>query len=624
MNLTIAYLEIIMLLPLVVGIIFFLIPERIRSVKGIVAFIVSAVVLFYTIKLYFLDGANGTINLIEAGFLNKLGVSKLPVIIGSFAMINIDNLARFILVLTGFFTVIILLYSLFYLKGKNHIKHYYSIILITLWASVCTILSDSLFMFIFFWGILGLTLYKLIKCDNEESSAAAKKTFIIIGASDGIMILGIGILWKITGYFNITELSVRTSDAIRISAFLALMIGSFAKAGAFPFHTWVPDYTKNAPASSSAYLPASLDKLLGIYFMYRICCDIFVLNQWMVFILLVIGALSIIIGGMMALVQNNYKKLLGYCAVSQVGYIIIGMGLGTTLGILGGLFHMLNHTLYKSGLFLVAGSVEKRTGLVNLIKTRGLSRLMPITFVAATIFALSVSGIPPLNGFASKWIIYQSIIDFGKSAGISNQLWIIWLAVALLGSSITLAYMIKFISGIFLEKAVEKPIVKEVHFTMWLPMIILVLCCIGIGVFASSYIVPFIFKPIIGDFHLVGVWDSSSISLLIVLSILIGIIFYFLSNVKKFRTSDSFIGGEKPSDELGYPVDSYYNTIYKAPVLKDFYRWAEKKYFDIYDISKDIVLKISHLFSAAHNGILSNLAFWVLAGLIFMFIFLLM
>ncbi|MBN2481177.1 MAG: NADH-quinone oxidoreductase subunit L [Bacteroidales bacterium] len=624
MNLIITYLEIIILLPVIAGVILFFLPEKYRKIKSLAALAVSLMVLYYTVKLYFSGGAPGQINLIETGFLNWLGTSYLSGSSGNFFMLNLDNLARFILLLVAFFSVLILLYSYVYMDRKNALRNYYSLILLTLWASVCTVLSDSLFMFIFFWGFLGLTLYKLIKGHDEESSAAAKKTFIMIGASDGIMILGIGILWKITGHFNISELTVRTSDAIRFCAFLALLIGSFTKAGAFPFHTWVPDFAKNAPAPSSAYLPASLDKLLGIYFLTRICNDIFILSGWIRLVILILGGLTIIIAVMMALIQHNYKKLLGYHAVSQVGYMVTGIGLGSVLGLVGGLFHMVNHALYKSGLFLASGCIESKTGTDKLEKLGGLSRQMPITFICSLIFALSISGVPPLNGFASKWIIYQGIIDFGKGTGMANHLWIVWLSMAVIGSALTLASFIKFISGIFLGRSrtgLKK--VKEVSWMMWTPMLILALICTGFGIFASKWIIPALFEPVTGSVTFIGVWDSSFISLLIAVSIILGISFYLIFSMGRFRTDESFIGGETNRRDVGFEPTSFYETIRNFGILKPLYGWAERKYFDIYDVSKIITLKISHLFSAAHNGILSNLAFWVLAGLIFMFIFLL-
>lgn len=328
---------------------------------------------------------------------------------------------------------------------------------------------------------------------------------------------------------------------------------------------------------------------------------------------------------MMALVQHNYKRLLGYHAVSQVGYMVTGIGLGTILGIVGGLFHMINHALYKSGLFLVAGGIKKQTGRDNLEKLGGLSKQMPLTFFGALIFALSISGIPPLNGFASKWMIYQGIIDFGHGASLASKLWIVWLALAVIGSALTLASFIKFISGVFLGRQnPELKKIKEVSWLMWLPILLLALTCIGFGIFASQKVIPGLFSPIAGTFKYTGLWNSSAISLLILISIVLGVLIYLVFSISRFRTDDSFIGGETQREQAGYSPTEFYDTIKNSEFFRPLYRAAEKKRFDIYDVSKNIVLKISHLFSTAHNGILSNLAFWVLAGLIFMFIFLLL
>jgi formate hydrogenlyase subunit 3/multisubunit Na+/H+ antiporter MnhD subunit len=116
----------------------------------------------------------------------------------------------------------------------------------------------------------------------------------------------------------------------------------------------------------------------------------------------------------MALMQHDYKRLLGYHAVSQVGYMVLGFGIGTAIGFAAGLFHMINHAIYKSGLFLAAGAIERQTGKSDIGDLGGLSKVMPVTFAAAIIFAMSISGVPPFNGFASKWMIYQGIIDFGR------------------------------------------------------------------------------------------------------------------------------------------------------------------------------------------------------------------
>jgi formate hydrogenlyase subunit 3/multisubunit Na+/H+ antiporter MnhD subunit len=611
----------IITLPILAGLLFFLIPEKVRIFKGFLALIVSGIALIFSWLLFVSESrilsASFAIPGTNTGFLNEWFSG-----IGGFFTYNIDHLGKLIVLFIGLFAFLISFYSITYMKERKKLSHYYSYLLITVGCAAGAALADNLILFITFWGILGMTLYLWIKGYDEESSAAAKKTLILIGASDALMIMGIGIIWQMTNTFTISQISLPTNNAAAVTAFLLLMIGSFTKAGAFPFHSWIPDYAQKAPASSSAFLPASLDKLLGIYLLLRLTMNIFQLNQWLILIIILLGVTTIIIAVMMALVQHNFKKLLGYHAVSQVGYMVLGIGLGTPLGIIGGVFHMINNALYKSGLFLAAGNVESRTGTDNLEVLGGLSKAMPITFIAALIFALSISGIPPLNGFASKWIIYQGIIEFGQGSGIANRLWIIWLGLAVFGSALTLASFIKFISGIFLGRQMNGlQTIKESNIFMWLPIAMLSIICIGFGVFATSFVVPQLFAPLIGEFNYTGFWNAPVVSLLIIISLLLGIVIYLAVSTRKFRLEDSFTGGETLGAAAGFSVLDFYKTLNEFNLLSILYRKAENKWFDIYDLSKKIVLGFSKILSNAHTGVLSQYILWAIIGFILMLIF---
>jgi NADH:ubiquinone oxidoreductase subunit 5 (subunit L)/multisubunit Na+/H+ antiporter MnhA subunit len=289
------------------------------------------------------------------------------------------------------------------------------------------------------------------------------------------------------------------------------------------------------------------------------------------------------------------------------------------IGVAAGLFHMINNALYKSGLFLSAGCVEYRTGKVDIEDLGGLSKAMPFTFFASLIFAMSISGIPPFNGFASKWMIYQGIIDFGSGTGIANKLWVVWLGLAVLGSALTLASFIKLVGGIFLgRRRSEFENVREVPVMMWIPLIILALLCIFFGVFSTNFIVPKLFMPVSGAFLFKGFWNSSFVSLLVLISIVIGLILYLVLNLKKFRAEDSFIGGEKIQDQTSYPTTEFFKTIGEFRFFSWIYRKAEERWFDIYDLSKQVVLWVSHQLSEAHTGVLPVYVLWVLAGLVVM------
>ena len=370
----------------------------------------------------------------------------------------------------------------------------------------------------------------------------------------------------------------------------------------------------------SALLPASLDKLLGIYFLARLTTDLFVMSEGIKLLLLIVGVITIITAVMMALMQHDCKRLLGYHAVSQVGYMILGFGLGSLIGVAAGLFHMINNAIYKSGLFLSTGAVERQTGKSDITELGGLSKAMPVTFFASLIFAMSISGVPPFNGFASKWMIYQGIIDFGAGEGIASSLWMVWLGLAVLGSALTLASFIKFIGGSSLEgKRPAMAKIKEVPVLMWLPMAVLALFCIIFGVFATGLVIPKLFMPVTGSFTFSGLWSSSFVSLLVLISIVLGLLIYLATGRKKFRTEDNFIGGEK-KEKLGaaYPAPEFYKTFTEFSFISRIYKRAEEKAFDIYDLSKNAVLWFSGKLSNAHTGVLPGYVIWVCAGLIIM------
>ncbi|MBN2460462.1 MAG: hypothetical protein JXB60_02550 [Candidatus Cloacimonetes bacterium] len=605
-------MRLLLVVPFAAGIFLFLLPESLRVFKGIITLISAAITFYLSYAVFLLPQQQVELTCYLSASLDK------------YLLLNIDFLSKLLIIFLGFFGFIFSLYSLSYVSKTKKLTNYYSYYLITLGAAFGAVLVDHFFPFLFFWGILGITLYKLVKAYDEDSSSVAKKSLIMMVASDAILILGVALLWKSTGSLQISGLAIAPLGILGTLTFIALIIPALTKAGAFPFHTWIPGFAEKAPASSSAFLIASLDKLLGIYLLARICINIFILQDWMKFVLLLVGCLTIIIAVMMALIQHNYKKLLGYHAVSQVGYMVAGIGLGTPVGIAGGLFHMVNNALYKSGLFLTAGSVEKRTGEEELENLGGLSRVMPLTFFAALVFALSISGIPPFNGFASKWMIYQGMIDFGRGSGIASSLWIVWLIMAVFGSALTLASFVKFTAGIYFGRRSGKyDKIKEVSILMWLPQLLISLLCILFGVFAATRVVPFLLEPIGGKINYTGVWQSSNVSLLIIVSIIIGFVIYLLGNIRKMRRSDSFIGGEKIQEELGYPSLEFYKTISSFKLLAFFYKKAEKKCFDIYDLSKKLVLWCNGIFSKAHSGVLPTYVIWLVAGMLILLLIIL-
>lgn len=544
-------------------------------------------------------------------------------------LFKIDSLSLFVGIFIGIFSLLTIVYSVGFMKRVKGLIRYYLYIVLTLLASLGAVFSNNLILFMVFWGFLGLLLYLLISFGkNERTPATAKKAFIIIGGTDALMLLGLAFIWKISQTFQIDQMSISLNTHLAVLAYLCLAAGAFAKAGAMPFHTWVPDTAEDAPTPVTAFLPASLDKLLGIYFLVRISLDMFRMNTAMNTVLMAVGSFTIVAAVMMALIQHDLKRLLGYHAVSQVGYMVLGIGTGNPIGIAGGLFHMLNHAIYKSCLFFSCGSVEKKAGTTDLGKLGGLAKAMPITFVTFLIASLSISGVPPFNGFASKWMIYQGIIETAKSGG---YIWIVWLVAAMFGSALTLASFMKLIHTVFLgqpssESGVAGKVLRDVGPSMWFPQSFLALLCFIFGVFAL--VVPlkmFIFPSLGEEIKFFGVWNSSLATLLIIIGIIIGMVIYLFGKAAKTREVACFIGGEdlEKHPQMRISGTEFYNTIQELGILKGIYKLAEKKVFDIYEMGRKITFRFNKMLGYLHNGVLPTYMAWCLLGMTIMFYILL-
>jgi len=537
-----------------------------------------------------------------------------------------DQLSKFILLFVNILSLIILIYCLKNVKSEYEGKFF---ILFSLTVSFCNgvALSSNMVAFIIFWGLSGLLVYLFGLLNAPKSAESSRKAFIIIGTSDVLLLFGLIVMYVLSKQSNLYLMNIPLKSVLSYIAFFCVLLAAFAKAGAIPMHTWVPDFAKDAPIESVALLPAALDKLLGIYLLARMMGGLFEYPFVIRAIVMILGALTIIIAVMMALIQHNGRKLLGYHAVSQVGYMVLGIGTGTPIGIIGGLFHMVNHAIYKSSLFLSFGSVEKRTGTPELEKLGGLARKMPLTFVAALIGALSISGIPPFNGFFSKWMVYQGVL---KTASEQGSIWQIVLNIcfilAIFGSALTLASFIKFLHATFLSKLPKKyENVREISFNNWFANLLLGALCVIFGVLVFAVPVKWFLLPIIGagsiKTFLLGFYSSKIILYFFAASILLGFIIYFI--FKRIRFDDEYVGTYPTTEENRATGVEFYNEVSSMSPFKKIYEWADKKYFDIYKWGTAFSLWLGDVFHKLHSGLLHTYAIWTLAGLVVVTIILL-
>ena len=343
--------------------------------------------------------------------------------------LRLYSFSGFILLAAAGFALAITIYSLPFMAKREHKGLFHFQVLLSVAFVNGAALADNLILLLFFWEGLLITLYGLIAIGRPGAWKSALKALVLVGVSDVCLMFGIALAGHFAGTMTISKMHLVLTSTGPTLAFLFLIVGATAKAGALPFHSWIPDAAVDAPLPFMALMPAAFEKLLGIYLLARITLDMFALTpgSWCSTLLMTLGAVTILVAVMMALIQKDYKRLLAYHAISQVGYMILGIGTAVPVGIVGGLFHMINHAMYKSGLFLTGGSVERQAGTTDLGKLGGLARQMPITFFCFFVTACSISGVPPFNGFISKELIYDGALERGgifyAAAALTPAIW---------------------------------------------------------------------------------------------------------------------------------------------------------------------------------------------------------
>ena len=402
--------------------------------------------------------------------------------------LEVDALSLFFGLLVATAVLVSCIYSIQYMSHDHNVREYYTLFLMLSGGVMGLVLSGDIFNMFIMVEILTFAAVALTAFRNTAKGAleAAFKYLVVGSMGSTCILVGTIMLYAQVHTLNFAQLSAlipgNLNNATKL-AFALLFIGFATKAFIVPFHPLAADAHGAAPASISVLISGVLTKS-GIYAIIRLCYFLF---QSMglgtvQFMLVFIGCLSMFICVTMALAQHDFKRLLAFHSISQIGYVLTAVGLCTALGISAGLYHAMNHTLFKGLLFLAAGAVLHQTGTTDLDRLGGLSRKMPWTTVLFLIGAFSISGIPPFNGFASKWMIYQATYEKAVESG--NIGFLLVTIIALITSVLTLASFVKVSQSVFfgqLPKEYEN--VKEVSFGMRFAMCIFALLCVFTGLF---------------------------------------------------------------------------------------------------------------------------------------------
>ena len=461
--------------------------------------------------------------------------------------LEVDALSLFFGLLIATAVFVSCLYSIRYMVHDDCVPQYYTLYCMLAGGVLGLVLSGDIFNMFVMVEILTFAAVALTAFRTKVYGALeAAFKYLVVGCMGSTAILaGVIMLYAQYHTLNLAQLATLIPGSMNNAtklAFAFLYIGFSTKAFIVPFHPLAADAHGAAPASISVLISGVLTKS-GIYGIIRITYFLFQTMGLgtMQFMLVFIGSVSMFVCVTMALAQHDFKRLLAYHSISQIGYVLAAVGLASGLGFSAGLYHAMNHTLFKGLLFLAAGAVLHETGTTDLGKLGGLSKKMPHTTVLFLVGAFSISGVPPFNGFASKWMIYQATYQRAVETG--NIGFLAVTIVALITSVLTLASFVKVTQSVFFgQLPAEYENVKEVPFGMRLAMGILAALCIITGLFprlvttyltepaanailnVGDYIRSMGFKSELilqrADFSQAGVWEPVSWLLILCIALL--------------------------------------------------------------------------------------------------------
>ena len=342
--------------------------------------------------------------------------------------------------------------------------------------------TGDIFNLFVFLEISSLSTYALISLGRKRQALTAAYQYLIMGTIGAtFFLIGVGLLYAMTGTLNMADLSARLPALVEQrttqTAFAFIMVGFALKLALFPLHLWLPNAYTYAPSVITVFLAATATKV-AVYVMLRVIFTVFGFSfieetpTDEIFLLLCI--IGILMMSVYAIYQKDSKRLLAYSSVAQIGYMMLGLSFGSILGVTATLIHLFNHALMKGALFMAIGAIVYRIGSSNIDKMAGLGKRMPWTFAAIVIGGLSLIGVPGTAGFISKWYLVLAAIE--------QQNWLV-VAVILIGSLLAVAYVWKLIEALYFKPANKNAHtgIKEAPLMLLIPTWVLVLANIYFG-----------------------------------------------------------------------------------------------------------------------------------------------
>ena len=419
---------------------------------------------------------------VASGEVVAFSIPWVPVIGLDFAL-RLDGLSLLFAGLIVGIGLLVILYAHYYLSDEDRDGRFFAYLLLFMGAMLGVVTADNLLLLLVFWELTSLSSFLLIGFwrGAAEARQGARLALLVTGAGGLALLGGVLLIGDIVGSYSLGAV-LAASDAIRADPrypvlLVLVLLGAFTKSAQFPFHFWLP-HAMAAPTPVSAYLHSATMVKAGLFLMARLWPVLAGTDEW-VFIVATTGLVTMVIGAVIAFFNDDLKGLLAFSTVSHLGLITMLLGFGTESAAVVAVFHIINHASFKAALFMTAGIVDHETGTRDIKRLGGLRHLMPITFIIATITALSMAGIPPLNGFISKEMMLK------------ETTYAVWLgngfivpALATLGAVFSVAYSFRYIWHVFMGP-LRKDYPSKPHdpgFGMWAGPALLAVIVIAVGV----------------------------------------------------------------------------------------------------------------------------------------------
>ena len=441
--------------------------DRLRNTLAVIVSLISAGAMILLLHYYIQGGGwELLIHQIAPGLEIKLRVDPLAALFGGTAAILWS------------FAVI---YSTGYMAHEHNRRRYFIFYLLSLGMTMGIALSANLLTLYIFYEFLTIFTYPLVVHEgNEEAKKAGIKYIIYSFFGAGLILIGLIITYGNLGTLEFARggiVDLSTGSLLMWQAtFICFILGFGVKAAVMPLHSWLPS-AMAAPTPVSALLHAVAVVKSGVFGILRSMYSIFgitaLVGLQMGYFVAALVSVTILVASIIAMQQDVLKKRLAYSTISQLGYITLGAGLMSTIGLAGGLLHIINHALLKITLFFCAGAIITVTGKKKISELNGLGKRMPLTMIAFTLAAIGMIGIPPVNGFISKWYLIQGSLE--------NGAW--FFVVILIGSALlNAAYFLPIIIGAFFKEGDFTPVKgAEAPLSMLIPILILIAGCLVVG-----------------------------------------------------------------------------------------------------------------------------------------------